>query len=119
MDIKVIAVNLGITQNLAAKALDSWYEQRGMAKPDGRSRRATLTQKHVGRPLYMQLAEDAMRMSNEGHPFEEIGVSVELLSPHDYQGDQALASIARSIGTRWPDKTRGVGPLPPGLDARR
>jgi hypothetical protein len=45
--IKAIAAELGITRNMAAKALDHWYECRGMTKPDGRSRRATLDQKHL------------------------------------------------------------------------
>jgi hypothetical protein len=46
--IKAIARELGITRNLAAKALNHWYESRGLGKPDGRSRRFALDRQHAG-----------------------------------------------------------------------
>jgi site-specific DNA recombinase len=79
--IKAIAAELDITRNRAAKALDSWYEQRGLAKPDGRTRRSTLDQKHLGPPLYMQLAEEAMRLYSAGHLLEEIATRLNCCRP--------------------------------------
>jgi transposase len=79
--IKAIAAELGITRNLAAQALDCWYQQRGLAKPDGRSRRATLDQKHLRPPRYVQLAEEAMRLSNAGRARDEIAARLNCSRP--------------------------------------
>jgi transposase len=70
--IKVIAAELGITRNLASKALDCWYDRQGMARPDGRSRRATLDEPHRVPPLFVQLSEEAMRLYDDGHSLEQI-----------------------------------------------
>jgi site-specific DNA recombinase len=75
--IKAIAAELGITRNMATKALDHWFESRGLAKPDGRSRRATLDQKHLEPPRYILIADEAMRLYNEGKLLQEIAVKLE------------------------------------------
>jgi site-specific DNA recombinase len=75
--IKAIAVELGITRNMATKALDHWFESRGLAKPDGRSRRATLDQKHLEPPRYILIADEAMRLYNEGKLLQEIAITLE------------------------------------------
>ena len=55
-----IAAELGITRNLAYKALGCWYGRQGMPTPDGRARRSTLEQKHRKAPRFVQLADEAM-----------------------------------------------------------
>ena len=77
MLIKAIAVEVGITRNMATKALDHWFESRGLAKPDGRSRRATLDQKHLEPPRYVLIADEAARLYNEGKLVKEIAVKLE------------------------------------------
>jgi site-specific DNA recombinase len=79
--IQVIAAELGITRNLATKALDWWYRRQGLAKPDGRSRRARLDQKHLVPPLYVQLAEEAMRLYHAGHRQEQIAARLNCSLP--------------------------------------
>ena len=72
MLINKIAAELGITRNLAAKALDAWYERAGLPRPDGRSRRSTPELKHLGPPLFISLSEEARRLHDAGHGHEEI-----------------------------------------------
>jgi transposase len=70
--IKAIAARLGINRNLARKALDCWHEQHGLAIPDGRSRRATLQQKHLQAPLYQEIAEKVKELYDQGMLLGEI-----------------------------------------------
>jgi len=51
-----IAEVLGRARSYVTKLLKHWFESRGLAMPDGRSRRATLRQKHVDPPLYQTIA---------------------------------------------------------------
>jgi predicted site-specific integrase-resolvase len=76
-----IAVELGISRNLAAKALDCWYQQRGLSRPDGRSRRATLEEKHRQPPRYMQLAPEALRLYQAGHTQDQIAAQLDSCRP--------------------------------------
>ena len=90
-----------------------------MAKPDGRSRRATLTQKHLGPPLYMQLAEDAMRMYNDGHSYDEIATRLNCCRPTI---TKVIRHWHQSQGLSAPDgrtRVRGAGPWPLAVEARR
>jgi hypothetical protein len=70
--IKAIAAELGISRSLARKALECWYERNGQRPPDGRSRRASLGQKHLHPPLYQEIADEAMRLYDEGLLLGEI-----------------------------------------------
>jgi transposase len=72
MLIKRIADELGISRNLAAKALDSWYERAGQPRPDGRSRRSNLDEKHLKPPLFVALSEEAKRLHEAGLGHDEI-----------------------------------------------
>ncbi len=74
--IKVIAKELGISRNLAAQALDHWYESRSLSRPDGRSRRATLDQQHTEDPPYIQIADEAMKMYANGQLLQEIAAQL-------------------------------------------
>ncbi len=64
--IKAIAAELSINRNLARKALECWFERRGEQPPDGRSRRASLGQKHLHPPRYQEMADEAKRLYDEG-----------------------------------------------------
>jgi hypothetical protein len=66
MLIKAIASKLNINRNLARKALECWFERRGERPPDGRSLRASLDQKHLQRPRYQEIADEAKRLYDEG-----------------------------------------------------
>jgi DNA invertase Pin-like site-specific DNA recombinase len=88
MLIKAIAAELGISRNVAASALDCWYDQRGLPRPDGRSRRSTLKQKHLKPPLFEQLADEAMALHDAGHTMEEIASRLNCCRP----------TIAKAIG---------------------
>jgi transposase len=70
--IKAIASRLGINRNLARLALACWFEQRGLALPDGRSRRATLRQKHLQAPPYQEIAERVKELYDQGLLLREI-----------------------------------------------
>jgi site-specific DNA recombinase len=88
MLIKAIAKELGISRNLAASALNAWYKREGMPRPDGRSRRSVLQQKHLKPPPFVRLADEAMRLHDAGHSFEEIAARLECSRP----------TVAKAIG---------------------
>ncbi len=64
--IKEISVRLGATGPQVSKALAHWYRSRGLAAPDGRSRRTTLARKQAGPPLFERLAGPARELSGQG-----------------------------------------------------
>jgi hypothetical protein len=70
--IRAIAARLGITRNLARKALACWYRRQGQEVPDGRSRRAELAQKHLEPPPYQALADRAMALYDRKLPLGKI-----------------------------------------------
>jgi hypothetical protein len=74
--IKAIAAELGITRNMASKALDHWYASRGLERPDGRARRAALEVKHLEPPPFVRIADAAMRLYDEGLPLRDIASRV-------------------------------------------
>jgi site-specific DNA recombinase len=74
--LKEIAEELGITRNLAAKALARWYEGRGMAKPDGRARLASLGREPLEPPRHVLITDTVMRMYGEGLLLHEIASRV-------------------------------------------
>ena len=76
-----IAAELGITRNLASKALGCWYGRQGMPTPDGRARRSTLEQKHRKDPRFVQLADEAMKLHDAGHTFDEIAARLKCSRP--------------------------------------
>ena len=88
MLIKAIAKELGISRNLAASALDAWFKREGMPRPDGRSRRSVLEQKHLKPPLFVRLADEAMRLHDAGRSFDEIAALLECSRP----------TVAKAIG---------------------
>jgi hypothetical protein len=98
--IKAIAAELGISRSLARKALECWYERNGQRPPDGRSRRASLGQKHLRPPLYREIADEAMRLYDEGLLLGEIA---ERLQCDRQTLANALAFVHSSRGLTVPD----------------
>ncbi|AMV40937.1 recombinase family protein [Planctomyces sp. SH-PL62] len=72
--VKEIAARLGISRNLAAKALAWWHRSRDLEPPDGRSRRSSLPvdARSLTPPLYVRLADEALRLSEQGLLYEEV-----------------------------------------------
>jgi len=98
--IKAIAARLGISRNLARKARACWYELRGLEVPDGRSRRATLDQKHLQAPLYQEIADQVKELFDQGLLLEEIASRL----GHDRNTiSSAVAFWFRSRGLPVPD----------------
>jgi site-specific DNA recombinase len=81
MPITAIAAELGIRRNLAARALDRWFERAGLPRPDGRSRRATLDRKHLRPPRFVELADEAKRLHDAGHLVEAIAARLDCSRP--------------------------------------
>jgi hypothetical protein len=81
MLIKAIAAELGITRNQASHALDHWYRRQGLPRPDGRSRRSTLGDKHLRPPLFVALSEEAKQLHDAGHGHEEIAARLSCSRP--------------------------------------
>jgi site-specific DNA recombinase len=104
--IKAIAAELGIRRNLAAQALDSWYEREGIPRPDGRSRRSTLAEKHLEPPLFEKISGEAMQLHEAGHTFDEIAARLECSRP----------TVAKAIGHWY--RSRDL-PVPTGRRSRQ
>ena len=104
--IKVIALELGITRYLASRALDHWYQHRGLRKPDGRTRRASLAQWNLKDPLFLRIVDQAMQLYSEGLLIQEIATQL--------QCDRNTVSKAIKYG----HKVRGL-PLMDGRSRRK
>jgi DNA invertase Pin-like site-specific DNA recombinase len=77
--LKAIAAELGIGRALARKALDAWCAREGLPPlPDGRSRRAGLTVKHLRPPLYRAQSDAVKRLMDEGLLLHEIAARLEV-----------------------------------------
>jgi DNA-binding NarL/FixJ family response regulator len=74
--LKAIAAELGITRNMAAKALEHWYRRNGLPKPDCRSRRVELNQKQLAAPRFIQITDEVMRLYREGWLLADIATSL-------------------------------------------
>jgi hypothetical protein len=98
--IKAIASQLGINRNLARLALACWFEQRGQEVPDGRSRRATLQQKHLHAPPYQEIADQVKELYDQGLLLHEIASRLKC-DPHTITS--AVAYWFGSRGLPAPD----------------
>ncbi len=67
-----IAKKLGKARNYITKLLHYWFESRGLVMRDGRSRRATLTQKHMEPPPYQRIADEVMALYRRGLLLQDI-----------------------------------------------
>jgi transposase len=64
--IGTVAAELGISRNLARRALAAWSARAGKRLPDGRSRRSGLATRHAEPPLYQRVAEEVKSLLDEG-----------------------------------------------------
>jgi hypothetical protein len=67
-----IAKHLGVSKSRLTKLLQDAYARRGLPMPDGRSRRATLSEKHQTRPPFRAIADDVKAMLDQGLLIQEI-----------------------------------------------
>lgn len=104
--IKEIARRLGVSRNLASRAVARAFAARGESVPDHRLRRKTLAAPWVTLPLYQRIAADVIRLANEGLLLQEIA--------------RRLA-VDRNVVTRavaWWHEARGL-PVPDGRTRRK
>ncbi len=104
--IKAIARELGITRNQTSKALDHWYRRRNLPRPDGRTRRFTLEQKHRLAPRFIAISEQIMEHFHEGRSYDQIAAH--------FACDRN--TVTKVIG-RW-HELRGL-PIPDGRNRRK
>jgi site-specific DNA recombinase len=67
-----IARQLGCARSYVTHLLRLWFESRGQTMPDGRSRRATLSKKHLEAPLYQKIADEAKVLADQGLLLQDI-----------------------------------------------
>jgi DNA-binding MarR family transcriptional regulator len=101
-----IAKRLGCSRSRVTALLKFWFESRGLVMPDGRSRRATLKQKHLDPPLYQKIAEEAMELYRQKKLLEDIA--------HQLGCDRNTVTAA----IRWWHEVRGL-PVPDGRTRRK
>ncbi len=70
--VKQLAAQFGLGRNRIATALDDWYGGRGEERPDGRSRRATLSVKHLEAPEYQRIADRVKQSADAGLLMHEV-----------------------------------------------
>jgi len=61
-----IAEELGVSRSRATKILKEVFELLGEEKPDGRTRRSELAVKHKEPPHYQSIADDVMKLYDQG-----------------------------------------------------
>ena len=101
-----IAKVLSRTRSYVTKLLKFWFESRGLVMPDGRSRRATLKQKHVDPPLYQEIAEEVMALCRQKMLLQDIADTLKV--------DRNTITAA----IRWWHESRGL-PIPDGRTRRK
>ncbi|MEK6239145.1 MAG: recombinase family protein [Planctomycetales bacterium] len=63
---KEIAARTGWKRSYVTKLIHHWHDVRGLPRPDGRRRRARLAKKQVATPVYQRIADEAVRLLDEG-----------------------------------------------------
>jgi hypothetical protein len=101
-----IANVLGRARCYVTKLLRFWFESRGLEMPDGRTRRATLKQKHLDPPLYQKIAEEVMVLYRQKKLLEDIAGQLEC--------DRNTVTAA----IRWWHEVRSL-PVPDGRTRRK
>jgi len=101
-----IAQEMGVSRSRVTKLLRHWFESRGLAMPDGRSRRSTLWQKQMDTPQYQEIADEVMRLCDRGELLQEIAEKLGV--------DRNTITSA----IRWWHESRGL-PVPDGRSRRK
>jgi DNA invertase Pin-like site-specific DNA recombinase len=76
LPIKQIAKALTKNRSSIAEALNFAFERAGLPKRDGRSRRASLSQKHLEPPLHQKIALEVKRLMDEKLTLGEIATAL-------------------------------------------
>lgn len=71
-----IATELGCARNRVTQLLKLWHESHGLVMPDGRSRRASLKQKHIEPPLYQRIADELMNLYRQKMLLQDIATKL-------------------------------------------
>jgi hypothetical protein len=95
-----------VSRNLVRLAIAHWFKSRGLPVPDGRSRRATLTHKHVAASPYQSIADRVMELFNQG------GLLSEIAEELDVDRNTVTAAV------RWWHEQRNL-PVPDGRTRRK
>jgi DNA-binding CsgD family transcriptional regulator len=78
---KEIAELMGVSRSRVSALLKSVFASRGLERPDGRGRRATLRRKQVKIPVYQKIAADVVQMANRGKTNKDIAEALEVSPP--------------------------------------
>jgi site-specific DNA recombinase len=70
---KEIAEQMGCLPSYVTKLIHHWFDSRHLPRPDGRRRRAQLVNKQMTTPAYKQLADQVVRLAEEGYSNLAIG----------------------------------------------
>lgn len=73
-----IARRLRLGRSTVTRTLDAWDAARGQERPDGRSRRMTLPEKHLAPPVYQEVAERVKGLADRGLLFGDIASELDL-----------------------------------------
>jgi DNA invertase Pin-like site-specific DNA recombinase len=103
---KEVARRLGLARSTVTRVLDARDTSRGRAREDGRTRRATLGDKHVAPPTYREIADRVKALAERGLLFGDIASELEL--------DRNTITAA----WRWWHASRGL-PVPDGRGRRK
>ncbi|NLS95139.1 MAG: recombinase family protein [Planctomycetaceae bacterium] len=101
-----IAKLMGCGRSRVTAMLKYWFESRGMAMPDGRSRRSSLTKKHLIPPRYQEIADEVQKLSSEGLLLQAIANRLGV--------DRNMITAA----IRWWHESQGL-PVPDGRTRRK
>ncbi len=72
LPIKLIAKRLGKGLALVRRALDYWFDSRGLTQEDGRTRRSGLPVKHIEPPMYQKISDQVHTLAEKGLLFQQI-----------------------------------------------
>ncbi len=76
--VKEIARAVGLNRNRVSAVLGEWFESKGEARVDGRSRRSQLDRKHLVAPQYQQVADRVHELAESGMLFGDIASELKL-----------------------------------------
>jgi AraC-like DNA-binding protein len=63
---KQIAKEMQLLPSYITKLINHWFDSHGLPRPDGRRRRALVTDKQTSTPLYKRIADEVMQCVNDG-----------------------------------------------------
>ncbi|WP_197455615.1 recombinase family protein [Stieleria neptunia] len=103
---KEIAVQMGLHRSRITKVLQYWHDQRGLPRPNNKTRRKRLENKQSELPFHKRIANEVIELVEAGHSNLKIAGR---LRTND-------GNVAKAI--QWWHETRGL-PVPTAADRRR